>query len=114
MRDLRYSLFEPTLKGEVRLVIKFESQMPAKCGLGGSAAWAIALSTGIYIGLRQSYEGEINDDNENRATIKSYADYLEKLVNEETFEHSGVDVATIMSGGIIGFLPKIKEEESQE
>ncbi|TNV77435.1 hypothetical protein FGO68_gene6161 [Halteria grandinella] len=87
---------------KITLLVEISSQIPIGAGLGSSAAYSIALSGALYLGI-QLYLG--NQCNLTKASlnhkVSRYADVLERLIHTNP---SGVDVAISLNGGMLTFL----------
>ena len=79
------------------------SDIPIGAGLGSSAAYSIALSTSIYLGLHIFLKTPHETLTTAHVTAKAqqYADFLERMIHTNP---SGVDVAISLNGGMLRFL----------
>jgi len=78
------------------------SDIPIGAGLGSSAAYSIALSTAIFIGLHiyLGTQGSL-DHPHVKSKAQQYADFLERLIHTNP---SGVDVAISLNGGMLKYI----------
>lgn len=78
------------------------SEIPIGAGLGSSAAYSIALSTAIFLGLHiyLGTQGSL-DHPQVKSKAQLYADFLERLIHTNP---SGVDVAISLNGGMLKFI----------